>query len=172
MTHDPSASIRRHVAVNLDWLVFISTQIYGVQVRWGVAIQESLGAVPGVPVQHTSYTHTHTQNRFYDGCCDTVTRDYYQNTPTEIYLILVDTASNRHIAHQGWNLSGVYVHPLTGGEDSSDDSASFRTSNGLQLDRILRGGAELSHVIGDSGGTQDHLLKVENVFRHFILKHI
>lgn len=48
--------------------------------------------------------------------------------------------------------------PLTGREHSGDDSASLRTGNGLQLHRVLRGGAELSHVVGDGGRTQHHLL--------------
>jgi len=53
----------------------------------------------------------------------------------------------------------VCMGSLTGGEDSGDDSASLRPSDGLQLDGVLCGGAELSHVIGHRIGTQDDLLK-------------
>lgn len=58
---------------------------------------------------------------------------------------------------------------LTGGEDSGDDSASLGTSNGLQLHRILCGGAELSHVVRTSSGAQDHLLIEET---HYFMLYI
>lgn len=47
---------------------------------------------------------------------------------------------------------------LTGRKHSGDDSASLWTGDSLQFHRVLRGGAELSHVVGDSRGTQHHLL--------------
>lgn len=55
----------------------------------------------------------------------------------------------------------VGVNLLTGGEDGADDSASLGPSEGLQPDRVLRGGAQLSHAVRHGGGTQDHLLKEE-----------
>lgn len=50
---------------------------------------------------------------------------------------------------------------LTGGEDSSNDSASLRTGECLQPDYVLCGGAELGHVVRHCCGTQDHLLQEE-----------
>ena len=60
MTYDPSASVGAHVTVDLEGLALISSQVDGVQACCAVTIQQGLGAVPGVSVQHTSYTHTQT----------------------------------------------------------------------------------------------------------------
>lgn len=60
VTYNPSASISGHVTVDLNWLALVPPQVDGVEARRGVTVEQRLGAVSGVPVQHASYTQTHT----------------------------------------------------------------------------------------------------------------
>lgn len=57
-TYDPSSPVGAHVAVNLQRLALVSSQVHGVNSGRGVPVEQGLGAVPGVPVQNSSYKHT------------------------------------------------------------------------------------------------------------------
>lgn len=57
-TYNPSTPVGGHVTVDLDWLALVPAQIDGVQARGGVTVEQRLGTVPGVSVQHASYTKT------------------------------------------------------------------------------------------------------------------
>lgn len=58
MTYNPSTSISGHVTVDLDRLALVPPQVDGVQAGGGVAVEQRLGAVSGVSVQHAGYTDT------------------------------------------------------------------------------------------------------------------
>lgn len=60
-TYNPSASISGHVAVDLEGLALVPAQVDGVEAGGGVAVEQRLGAVSGVSVQHASYTETQQQ---------------------------------------------------------------------------------------------------------------
>lgn len=62
MTHNPSTTVGGHVTVDLDWLALVPSQVDGVQAGGGVAVEQRLGAVFGVPVQHAGFT-THNQTQ-------------------------------------------------------------------------------------------------------------
>ena len=79
-THDPAAPVRGHVAVHLDGLALVPQQVEGVQARRRVPVQQGLGAVLRVGVEHARWGHTHRDTRL-----DTVTQLHTHTFDTFIW---------------------------------------------------------------------------------------